>query len=296
MVLALIVLVGFGLLFMFAFDEGFQGGAMTIESEISTQAKDIDSYVARIAEGTRRLEVAPGRVVVAKELGRAKRESVSLTEQIASLKTGVEAGKAAILAKGAEWETYKDRYREYIRQKSKGEDLAKLETRDGSVYSNVNIREVTAIGIQIRHDNGFTRIAFEDLSDEMQDHYQFDPSQKEAAVAAEADARALHEAAAAVANSEADQQMAAQRAKDDAEAKEKIQRSILEKQEQIASATREIGNYEREIERANADADAARAAGKMHLNKSGNIRSKIRFQTNRIATLRAEIGQLQSRL
>ncbi len=47
---------------------------------------------------------------------------------------------------------YKDEYRAYARGKAKGETIETLETLTGVIYHNAIIREVTAIGIQIRHD------------------------------------------------------------------------------------------------------------------------------------------------
>jgi chromosome segregation ATPase len=296
MLMALVVLVGFGTLFMFAFDEGFQGGGPTIESEIATQAKDLDSFQARISVGKEKLALAPARTKAADELRSAKATSKTLAQNAESLKATIKERVAEIEAKQDEWSAYKDNYREFIRGQSKGQELATLETRNGDVYKNVSIREVTAVGIQIRHEEGHKRIQFEELTDEMQDHYQFDPAQKADELAREADLRKAHEAAAAVANTQADEQLAMQREKAASEAKEKVMRTIQEQQLQIETATSEVTSLEGELVRAQAEADAARAAGKMHLSKSGSINGKIRFQKNRIATLQAEIGRLQGQL
>lgn len=296
MLMALVVLVGFGLLFMFAFDEGFQGGGVTIEAEIASQAKEIESFKSTIDNGKTMLALAPSRVAAAKELTGLKRSNLAQVEKIAGLKTEIETGNSGIVAKQQEWETYKDKYRELVRGKAKGQLIEKLETRSGVVYMNANIREVTAVGIQIRHDEGQKRIAFEELPDELQDFYQFDPEQKQKAVAAETAARDQHDAAVAVAGDQADAQMAIQRQKEQAEAKDKLKRDIIEKQAQIENVSNDIKDLEQERDRALAAADAARAAGKMHINKSGSIGSKIRAKQNRLATLRSELAQMKARL
>jgi hypothetical protein len=56
MLMALVVLVGFGVLFMFATDEGFQGGDQSIESIIKHQAGDIESLKGGIANGMKSLD------------------------------------------------------------------------------------------------------------------------------------------------------------------------------------------------------------------------------------------------
>ncbi len=296
MLLALVVLVGFSVLFMFAFDEGFQGGGRTIESEIAAQSKDIENFKDGIANGKEKLAFAPARIKAADDLRSVKATNERLAQNAGALKGTIKERLAEIQAKQDEWTAYKDKYREFIRGKSKGQELATLQTRKGDVYKNVSIREVTAVGIQIRHDEGQKRIQFEDLTDEMQDYYQFDPSQKAAALADEVAIRAAHETAADAANSLADEQMAKQREKNAAEAKERVMRSIQEKQAQIDIAMNEIKGYEADLVRAQADADAARAAGKMHLSKSGSINGKIAFQKKRIAGLQSDISMLQSQL
>ena len=59
MVMALIVLLGFGLLFMFAFDEGLQGGSQSIQSVIAQQAKHIIDDQQAITTGRESLAKIP---------------------------------------------------------------------------------------------------------------------------------------------------------------------------------------------------------------------------------------------
>jgi hypothetical protein len=66
-----------------------------------------------------------------------------------------------------------------------GQVIAKLETLKGDVYENVTIREVSPIGIAIRHDAGSRRVPFEELPLEMQRQFLFDPKEKEKALADE---------------------------------------------------------------------------------------------------------------
>jgi len=296
MVMALIVLIGFGLLFTFAFDEGFQGGRQSIESVISHQAREIESCQSSIVASQKALEQGPTRIANSKEMVRLKIGNRRLQDSIVTTRNRVESVKAQIATATETFDLYKDEYRAFARGKAKGETMETLETRSGGVYKNVTIREVTAIGIQIRHGDGQKRIPFEDLPDAMKDHFQFDPKQKEQAVASELVVRNEHDAAVAVADGLADAQMAKQRALDADAARERIRRDIAIKQALIISLDGEIKNLELERERAAADANAARAAGRMFIDRGGNIGGDIRSKQNRIAALQAEVGQMMSRL
>ena len=295
MVMALIVLLGFGLLFMYASDETERTG-QSIESVIAQQAKDIESHKSAIIFQRQKLDQAPARVTNAKELTKFKREIQALTSNSATLKQRIEAGKAEVALRLKALADYKDEYRAYARGKAKGETLDKLETLTGAVYSGVLIREVTAIGIQIRHADGQKRILFEELPEEMKDRFQYDPKQKEQAMAEEAATRDVHEAAVAVADDLAGQKMDAQRGKDAEEAKARLRQDIAVKEGLVDAIKNEIKGLEAEMDRAAADASAARAAGRMHINKSGSISSNIRSKQGRVSALQAEVIQMKGRL
>ena len=114
MVMALVVLLGFGLLFMYASDETERAG-QSIESVIAHQAKDIESQKATIIFERQKLDQAPARVANAKELARSKRESQALADNSANLKTRIEAGKAELALRLKALADYKDEYRAYAR-------------------------------------------------------------------------------------------------------------------------------------------------------------------------------------
>lgn len=296
LLMALFVLLGFGVLFMFAFDEGFQGRGATIESQIASQAREIESCKDAVRMGQSSLARAPAQIAKANTLAGLNQGNQAAVGNIAGLQAEIETGNAALTAAGVAWETYKDRYRESIRGKAKGQVIDKLETRNGVVYNHVNIREITAVGIQIRHDDGQKRIPFEELPDEMQDLYQFDPAQKQKAMAAEDAARDEHDAAVAVVSDQVEEQMSQKKLKDEAEAKEKLQGLIAEKLALMASIEAEIKNLERERTQAEFDAQAARTAGKTHLNRSGSITAQIRSKQSRLSGLSAEIARMNARL
>ena len=82
MVMGLFVLLGFGVLFVFAFDEGSQGGDLSIESVVRYQAKEIDGYQANIVSGQQNLDQAPARITQARELARLNRGGRELVENL----------------------------------------------------------------------------------------------------------------------------------------------------------------------------------------------------------------------
>jgi chromosome segregation ATPase len=229
-------------------------------------------------------------------LRHVKVASTTLEEKAGRLRTDIENEKVAIQRTNEEWTAYKDEYREFVRTKATGEVLELLEARDGTIYKDVNIREVTAIGMQIRHANGFKRLEFEELSDELQDYYQYDPAQKDAALAAEQKARKRHDAAAGAAVSKQAEKMAEQKAEELAEKKAGIRREIIRKEAAIKDAEGDIRDLEAERVRADAAAAAARAAGRMHLSKGNSINGKIRSKKNQIIGLKDEIRRLQAQL
>lgn len=294
MLMALVVLIGFGVLFVFAFDEGMQGGAQTIEALIRNQDQEIDGYRGRVVEGEKKLATAPALIAAAKELGRIKRETQSKVDAVSAMKAKIETGNADLVVKKNAIEEYKDQYRAFVRGKAKGETLAQLETKSGAIYKNVFIREVTSIGIQVRHDEGQKRIPFEDLPDGMVDYYQFDPGQKAAALASEHVTRSQHEAAAAVANDQSDQAMVQQRQKDNQQKKENTLREIATKEALIGTLEDDIKQLNLDIQQAAVEAASARAAGRVRINKSGSISGDIRSKQNRIAALRSEISQMSA--
>ncbi len=119
MLMALVVLIGFGVLFMFAFDEGMQGGAVTIESELASQAKEIEGLRLTVEERDQVLMLTPAQTADADKLRLLKVTSITLLEKASRLRTDVEENEAAIEDLKKNWSGYKDEYREFVRSKAK---------------------------------------------------------------------------------------------------------------------------------------------------------------------------------
>lgn len=286
MVLALVVLAGFGILFLFAFDERLQGGDRTIESVIAEQAKEIERLHASIKHGETELTKTPALSATAKELTAAKRENQFRDGHIDSLRQGIAAANKSIDAKTAEFEAYKDQYRTFVRGRAKGQTMERLVTRKGEVYQNVSLREVTAIGIQIMHTDGQKRIPFEELPDELQDRFQFDPKQKSAAVAREAAERDKHESAVSVASAAENDKRAEQRQKEAEANQAKIIRSIAVMESRIESLALEIKSLEEAIPKESLKP----------LSRAPQMRGQLGNKQRETAKLQAEVARLKAGL
>jgi hypothetical protein len=284
--MALFVLLGFGVLFLFAFDEGSQGGDRSIESVIAQQAKDIDGYHASIDHGRKSLEQAPARKAATKEMDQVKRGNKTLRDSIARLMNEVEEGRTEIVQKNEEFEVYKDQYRAFARDKAKDETIGRLETLTGVAYADVVIREVTPVGIQIRHADGHKRIPFEELPEAMKDQFQFDPKQKDKALAEEAATRNVLEAAVAASDAMTDQAKANKQAADAEVARKNTLQTITSKETRIASLNREIEHLDKAI-----PMESLKKVG-----RAGIMREELALKRREVSELRAQIANLQSRL
>lgn len=198
-VMALFVMIGFGLLFVFVFDEGMQGGDRTIESYIAEQRREIEKREQLIRIGEEELAAAGGRAGIQAELDRTKLEIRPLRSRALALATEIEESEAALKAGEEAFVQYRDDYRTHVREQAKGREMDELKTADGTVYHEVSIREVTAIGMQIRHRDGHKRIPYADLPQDMIDHFQFDDEQRATALRREQEMHRRHEQAVAAA-------------------------------------------------------------------------------------------------
>lgn len=288
MVMALVVVLGFGLLFMFAFDEGMQGDDRSIEAVIRDQDKEIKDYEARMDSGRKSLDLAPGRITAAKDVSRLKSESASLQEKITNLTQSVEAAKTAFAKTRESFEGYKDEYRALVRGKAKGTTLDQLKTASGVVYEKVNVRSITPVGMEVIHEGGHTRIPFEELPAEMRDYYQFDASQKDKALAAEEDARKKHDDDVTTATGKAEEAAEIERKKKAALAKQNAATLLATKQSYLNSARDNLRNLQDELVR--------EESKKTGVRKTGSIKSRIAAENRRISELQSEVQSLQSQL
>ena len=282
--MALAVLAIFVMFFVFAFDDRFQGGGQSIQSVIAQQGRDIEADQFAVTEGQKTLSGFPALMASAKDLSRLNRENEALQGRVDTLRNHVESGNAELARKIEGFEAYKDRYRALVRANAKGEVMETLETQTGVVYKDVNIREVTAIGIQILHEGGQKRIAYEELPMSMQDHYQFDSRQKTAALASEQATWNEHVAAGEAAAKAADQQTDEQTKKATVELRAQMRQALAVQVARTQSLTTEISQLEMAI----------RNEKLKGISRAPEMRAKLAEKQRELSALRVEVARLKA--
>lgn len=189
---ALLVLVGFGTLYMFVFDESLQGGQKTIEAVIRDQETEINGTRTSIANLQQRMQDAAVFKQQAKEVAELESRAKQSEQRIAGLTADRDAAQAAASEAKAKWEAYKDAYRESEWAAAKGEKIEKLVTVSGKEFARVVIKEVSHKGIDISHEGGLRLIPADDLPPELRDRLQFDSDKTAADAVATAAAVDLH--------------------------------------------------------------------------------------------------------
>lgn len=172
--LAMFVLVGFGTLYMFVFDEGLQGGQKTIQAVIRDQGTLIGTHKAQIENCKDRIESAKRFKEVAQEEADLKLRADNAAKRLAELGETKKATEAAVAAANEAWAKYRDDYRASEWAAAVGEKFDELKTVGGEQFVKVSILKITHKGVDISHENGIKLIPCEDLPLELQDRFQFD--------------------------------------------------------------------------------------------------------------------------
>jgi len=176
--LALVVLVGFGGLMLVVSNDSSSGKSLA--SQIKAKEGQIKTAEARIEQWKdAAVDYEAGRKQKNELESLQKSHRRKLTE-VTNAESSVEEAKAKVAKVGEDFEDYKKKYRIAERARAAGEKMEALTTKDGKVYQEVKVIEVTAMGMKIMHKAGSTRVEYQRLPDEMQDRFQFT---KEAAAA-----------------------------------------------------------------------------------------------------------------
>jgi hypothetical protein len=185
--IALVVLGGFGTLYLFVFDEGLQGGQKKIEAVIRDQGIEIESHKSQIDQLRKRLEKVADLRKVSEEADALKVRVDSAAQRVTELAATKETAAAAIVSARAAWEAYKDEYRAAEWAAAVGTGLPDITLTDGTVFTDVKISKVDHKGIAITHSGGSRTIKAEELPAEVFDRFQFDLEKKDEMVRKEAD-------------------------------------------------------------------------------------------------------------
>lgn len=189
---ALLVLVGFGTLYLFVFDARLQGGQKTIEAVIRDQETEIHGLHTSIDNLRQRMKQAGVFKRQATEVAELESRAKLAREKITALSATRDAARAAEAEAKAGWESYKDAYRESEWAAAKGEVIDRLLTVSGKEFKRVVIKAVSHKGIDISHEGGLRLVPADDLPPDLRDRFQFDSGKTAADAAATAAAVDLH--------------------------------------------------------------------------------------------------------
>lgn len=146
-----------------------------LEKEIDTAQEEIRFLRTMIADASERYD---SHAVGLDD--RVRRTKALLTNKAAIKQRRADLERRKILAE-AGIESVKDQhdlaraaYRKTAWQKALGERLPELRTRDGQEYRQVVIAKVTGTGMEVRHEHGYARLSSEELSEELQERFQWD--------------------------------------------------------------------------------------------------------------------------
>jgi hypothetical protein len=167
--LALVVLVGFGSLYLLVFDEEMQGGDKTIESIIRDQGGQIESYEKSIIMQKDTIEKSKERVKLSDEVVGLERQIALRQTRIEEMKVEISEAETSIATLQSEWEKYKTSYRAAERGRAIGEKIPELTTKSGATFKDVKINRIDDLRTNIGHADGSKAIAWDDMPDDLAD-------------------------------------------------------------------------------------------------------------------------------
>jgi hypothetical protein len=187
-VMALIVLLGFGSLFILATDESGVFGGENIYTQIKSKGKAIQSKQREVEHWKKAAVDYDQRK---KQLGEIENKQSTIQLKLAEIervKVTVEEDQGKLTKLEQQVVDYKKQYQLSERARAVGEKFDTMLTKDGVSYEQVSIRKISALGMEIRHKNGFKRISYQNLPDVLQDRFQFTEDGAKALASVEQDA------------------------------------------------------------------------------------------------------------
>jgi hypothetical protein len=296
MLMALVVLAGFGLLYVFVLDAEASQGA-SVETIIKNQEYDIEAYKAQIADYSVVTDTIPIIEEISSKLETLKKSAPEREAKVATLRENLSGLEKSFKDTAAAFTSYKEQYRSMVRNKAVGEQLEQLALKSGNVYKKVEIREVSSVGIQIRHEDGQKRVPFEELPEEMQERFQFDSVEKDKQLAQELENLKRHEGLVDPAPESAPGKDVAESKgteEGDAARKKQIKKAINDMEIRIARARTEYSVLHSDASMADADAADGRRNSRTVANRSAGIRAKMQAKQSEISALMRQLAALKS--
>jgi hypothetical protein len=290
--LALLVVVGFGSLYLFVFDQELQGSGQSIESVIRDQRAEIGGLKQRLEGGQKQLAQAPERRKTAQNLAAVTQQLQNKKAKLDGLKEYFAKVRGDLDADISRFEDYKNRYRAEVRGNAAGLKYEELKTVSGRSYRRVVIKKVDAVGMSFQHESGTGRADFDELTAEVQDYFQYDPKQKEAAKKEEAIVYRQHAEQATAAQSESAKQQQEQAARDKEALRQKNTAELASLRGLINQLDVQIENeqdsWNRERAKVRANGGIVNSAG--YQSRISNLRTRRASASDRIAELQRALN------
>jgi septal ring factor EnvC (AmiA/AmiB activator) len=177
----LVILAGVGLSMLadrkFSFTQRVSGLASQIESD----ATELEQLKATQLNVERRLaELEPQRLALMQTRTSLEHKLPALTARRKSLTDTLGTLQQALPALDAEFARYRSAYRKAARAAAVGESLGSLTVLGGREYHKAVITRVTDAGLEIRHENGISRVPTANLDQAMQDRFQWNDEKRPA--------------------------------------------------------------------------------------------------------------------
>ncbi|NWK56920.1 hypothetical protein HW115_14950 [Verrucomicrobiaceae bacterium N1E253] len=171
--LALIVLLGFGGLFLFVVDDTgpFQGDSLAGQIKMKKKAivarqKEIVYWNEAAVEYEQRRQQKSTLAQVERKVKQAFKDIEWGKQEVAREQTEISDLQKAV-------EAYKKEYRIVERERAVGEKLESFTTKSGKTYERVTIKEVSPHEMRFSHKNGNSGVHYEELPDDLYDRFQF---------------------------------------------------------------------------------------------------------------------------
>ncbi|WP_353565795.1 hypothetical protein [Haloferula sargassicola] len=176
--MALIVLLGFGGLYMLVGDQYLKEGP-SIEAVIEENGKEINHLRKNIASATGKLGEFDEIKKASFEFQRSEVTARELESRRDNLAAEQDAAREKLAAVVAEFDGYKEEYRDSARKSLEGTVIADLELPDGQVLHDVKVSKVDPIRMSYQHTNGFGKINLADLPQDIRDYLQYSAEEED---------------------------------------------------------------------------------------------------------------------
>ena len=182
LLVGIIVLVFAGIFFSLMADKrfSFSKNRNSISGLIAEERQELENLKIQLAktrdEWSRDYEPLLGQgdslVKLTGDCKASRRRLEALEEERDTISAEVKAALGA-------FSDYQGRYRQQVRSEAVGEKIPELTSRSGRVFKNVMIAKVSAAGIEIRHEEGSSRLLPDELAPSWNERFQWDDGELE---------------------------------------------------------------------------------------------------------------------